>query len=343
MKASPALIGLGSGLVTAVLIASVANGSMLALLLAYLIPLPLFLAGAGWGVGAATLSLITSFILLSLLHNLSSALYFIIYMAAPAVVLIYLLHLRRIFELPPSGGGKETDSASTGEDSVKLGVEWYPFGRIIAWATIISGGLASFTLLLVSAGDINQYSQLIRETFSDSALRRVQEQFGSTLNLEETRQQLLYLLPVGAAQAWLLLAIFNLWLAARIAQISELLPRPALVLRTIEYPPFMGAGFFAALVVSFAPGIVGLIGSAVTGALGFAFVLLGLTVAHMLLADSPFRIPALVITYVGLFLYPLSVFVAPILLALGIAEPFVHLRQKKTRQTPPPQDHSGRD
>ena len=47
MKISPALIGFGSGLVTAVLIASVANASMLTLLLFYLIPLPLFLAGAG--------------------------------------------------------------------------------------------------------------------------------------------------------------------------------------------------------------------------------------------------------------------------------------------------------
>ena len=344
MNASPTFIGIGSGLVTAVLIASVANGSTLALLLFYLIPLPLFLAGAGWGVGAATLSLITSFVTLSLLNNLTSALYFVIYMGAPAVVLLYLLHLHRIFELKPARSTHQADPATPAEDNkARFSVEWYPFGRIIAWATVMSGGLAAIALLLISTGDIDHYAQLVNDTFSDSAIRRLQDQFDSTLSAEETRRQLLYLLPIGAAQVWLLLAIVNLWLATKIASISELLPRPAPSLRAIEYPPFMGAGFFAALVVSFAPGIVGLIGGAFTGALGLAFVLLGLTVAHTLLADSPIRIPALAVIYAGLILYPLSILVAPILLGLGIAEPFLRLRQRKSQQTLPPPGHSGRD
>jgi hypothetical protein len=343
MKISPALIGLGSGLVTAVLIASMANASMLALLLFYLIPLPLFLAGAGWGVGAATLSLIVSFVMLSLLNNLTSALYFIIYIGAPAVVLIYLLHLRKVYQLSPAGGPQEAGSATSGDDQVRLHVEWYPFGRIIAWATVMAGVLASLALLLVSTGDIDQYTRLVQETFSDSALRRFQEQFDSTLSVEETRQQLLYLLPIGAAQVWLVLIILNLWLSVKIAAISDLLPRPAPVLREIEYPPFMAAGFFAAFVVSFAPGIVGLLGSAFTGALGLAFVLLGLTVVHTLLANSPFRIPALAMIYAGLLLYPLSILVAPVLLGLGVAEPFLRLRQKKRQQMRPPSGHSWRD
>ncbi|MBX2805442.1 MAG: YybS family protein [Hyphomicrobiales bacterium] len=339
MQVSPAFIGLGSGLVAAVLIASVANGSPLALFLFYVIPLPLFLAGAGWGVGAATLSLIVSFIALSLLNDLTSAFYFIIYMGAPAVVLLYLLHLRRVYETPPA------DSATNPQADAKaaLTVEWYPFGRIIAWTTIMAGGLASFGLLLISAGDMNYYSQVIREIFSDSAIERLQEQFGSTQSAEEMRQQILYLLPIGAAQVWLILMTLNLWLAVKIAAISELLPRPTPSLRAIEYPPFMVAGFFAALVLSFAPGIVGLLGGAFTGAMGLAFVLLGLTVMHTLLANSPVRILALSVIYASLLLYPISILTAPMLLGLGIAEPFLRLRQKKTQQTQPPSDHSERD
>lgn len=344
MKASPTLIGLGSGLVTAVLIASVANGSALALMLAFLISLPLFLAGAGWGVGAATLSFITSVILLSLLSNLTSALYFIIYLGAPAVVLIYLLHLHHIFELPPSSDSQEADPASTAEDQIKFNVEWYPFGRIVAWAAIMSGGLASIALLMISTGDfINQYSQLIRDTFSDGVIRQLQDKFDPSLSAEEFRRQLIYLLPIGAAQVWLFLTVLNLWLATKIAAISELLPRPAPSLSTIEYPPFIGAGFFAALVIGFAPGIAGLIGNAFSGTLGLALVLLGLTVVYALLANSPFRVAALAVICAGIFLYPLSILVTSILLGLGIAEPFLHLRRRKSQQTLPPSNHSGRD
>lgn len=343
MNVSPAFIGLGSGLVTAVLIASVANGSPLAMFLFYVIPLPLFLAGAGWGVGAATLSLITSFIALSLLNDLTSALYFIIYMGAPSVVLLYLLHLHRVYELNPADKAVTPDPASAASDKAKFRVEWYPFGRIIAWATVMAGGLASFALLLISTGDINQYSQIIRDTFSDDAIGRFQEQFNTTQSAEEMRQQILYLLPIGGAQIWLVLVILNLWLAIKIASISALLPRPTPSLRAIEYPPFMAAGFFAALVIGFAPGIVGLLGGAFTGALGLAFVLLGLTVVHTLVAGSPFRILVLAVVYASLLLYPLSILAAPMLLGLGIAEPFLRLRQKKNQQTPPPSGHSGRD
>lgn len=343
MKASATLIGLGSGGVTAALIASVANGSVLALLLTLVIPLPLLLAGAGWGVGAASLSLITSFVLLSLLNDLTGALYFVIYMGVPAVILIYLLHLHRIFELKPSSDTEEDAPDAAAEDQTSFIVEWYPFGRIIAWAAVMSGGLASFVLFLIGIGDISQYSQLFRDTLGDNVIRRLQDEFASTLSEEEFRQQLLLLLPIGAAQVWLLLAVFNLWLATRIAAISELLPRPVPPLSMIEYPPFIAAGFFAALVVSFAPGIIGLIGSAFTGTLGLALVFLGVTVAYAFVAHSPFRIAVVAMICAGIFLYPLSILVTPALLGLGIAEPFVHLRQKRNQQTLPSSDHSERD
>ena len=53
---TPLIIGAGSGLVSAALFASAATATALAAVLFYLAPLPLFLAGLGWGTKAALVS-----------------------------------------------------------------------------------------------------------------------------------------------------------------------------------------------------------------------------------------------------------------------------------------------
>lgn len=337
MKRSPNLIGLGSGLVTAVLIASLANTSVLALLLSYLVPLPMFLAGIGWGVWAGAVSLMSATLMLALLQNTQIAFYHIIFIGSPALILIYLLHMHRVYQLPPAGGNAD------GNGGTKLRIEWYPFGHLVAWGGVMAGALVSLALLQVSGGDVDQYVKAVGEAFGESNLSLIQEMFGGNVTLEQTGKLLAYFLPSASAQAWLAMMIVNLWIATKCASISSLLIRPFPSIRAIEYPPFLGAGFFAALVISFAPGLIGLFGSAFTGALGIAFVLLGLTVIHALLAQSPYRVPVLIVLYTSLFWPSLSHFVALPLLGLGLAESFLHLRQRKTQQKLPPSDHSGQD
>src|ERR671935_1160027 len=56
---TPLIIGAGSGLVSAALFASAATATSLAGILFYLAPLPLCLAGLGWGGMAALLAALT--------------------------------------------------------------------------------------------------------------------------------------------------------------------------------------------------------------------------------------------------------------------------------------------
>ena len=99
MTVSPHLIGIGAGLVAAALFASLANNSTLAVTLFYLTPLPILLAGIGWGVRAALLAFATAALLVAIILNLTTAVGFSLYIGMPGVILSHLMLLRR--ELPP--------------------------------------------------------------------------------------------------------------------------------------------------------------------------------------------------------------------------------------------------
>ena len=95
MTVSPLLIGIGAGLVAATLFASLANNSMLAATLFYLTPLPILLAGIGWGVRAAQIAFVTAALLVAIVLNFTSAIAFSLCIGLPGVVLSYLMLLRR--------------------------------------------------------------------------------------------------------------------------------------------------------------------------------------------------------------------------------------------------------
>lgn len=327
MTASPNLIGIGSGLVAAVLFASLANNSALAVALFYLTPLPVLLAGMGWGLGAALLSMLTASLLLVLVQTLPTAIAFALYIGLPGLTLTYLFLLHR----DGSGEARPQETSPSGQ----TGIEWYPLGRIIAWASVMAGGLVSLGLVFLG-GDSETYRHAVRSMFDDDALRQLQTMLGpefGRVQLDEFIERFTrYVLPVFAAAFWLFVMIGNLWLAAKSAAISGLLERPVAGFTRIEYPPLLVVAFFAAVVLSLASGLIGLFGTAFLGAFAGAFLLLGLAVLHVLLARSRMKPLVLFGLYVGLFVTP---WIAPIVIAFGLVEPFLQLRQRVWRQMPP--------
>ncbi|WP_088348700.1 MULTISPECIES: DUF2232 domain-containing protein [Rhodomicrobium] len=325
--ASPRLIGIGSGLVAAVLFTSLANNSALALMLFYLTPLPVLLAGIGWGLLAALIALVTATLIVSFALGIQTAIAFILYVGLPGVILSYLLLLHR--EAAPAGGPGGTVAAGG------PAIEWYPLGRIIAWAAVMAGGLVALGLVLLG-GDGEGYRAAVRSMFDDNALTQLQGIFGAEFGQVEFDRFIerftRYILPAFAATFWLLVMIGNLWLAAKSASISGQLNRPVPSFSQINYPPLFVAAFFAALGLSFSPGGLGLAGMAFLGAFGCAFLILGVAVVHSLVAGTQLKPALLVILYAGLLLTP---WFAPIVTALGLAEPFLHLRQRVQRPTPP--------
>jgi hypothetical protein len=326
MTASPPLIGVGAGIVAAALFASLAKNSALAFLLFYLTPLPVLLAGIGWGTRAGALALLTSAALLGLILSVETAIAFSMLVGVPGLIISYLMQLRRVFEGAP------------GEAQTR--VEWFPFGWVIAWTSVMAGVLVGFGLMLIS-GDLASYQQAMRAVFQEATVKQLEQILGTGLNqtdLDRFADRFsLYILPFFGAMSWLLVMVANLWLATRSAAISGLLARPLPVFAHITYPPLMLVGFGLALAASFLPGMFGVAGTAFLGALNCAFLILGAAVVHVLLAGSPFRPGFLALMYVGLVV--MHWLVAPPLTLLGLAEMFFHLRQRHwQRMTPPGSD-----
>ncbi|NJM34756.1 MAG: hypothetical protein HC850_08640 [Rhodomicrobium sp.] len=324
MMASPNLIGIGSGLVAAVLFASLANNTLLAILLFYLTPMPVLLAGIGWGARAALLSTITAVLLLGLVQSFQTAIGFALYIGLPGLLLSYLFLLHRIVQPDEAAAG---DAASG-----QAAVEWYPLGRIVAWAALIAGGLTSLGMLLMG-GDSDSYRNAVRALFDEEAMKQLQAVLGPDFGPAEMERFVerftRFILPIFAAGFWLIVMIGNMWLAAKSAAISGLLARPAFNLIRVEYPPFLLAGFFAAVGLGLTSGMLGLISTAFAGAIGTAFLILGLAVIHVSLARSPIKLLVLFGLYFGLFLTP---WLAPVIMIIGLAEPFLQLRERQWRR-----------
>jgi hypothetical protein len=332
MTASPTLIGLGAGIVAAVLFASLANNSALAFLLFYLTPLPVLLAGIGWGRSAALLAFLTSTALLGVVLSWHSALTFALFVGLPGFILSYLMLLHREVGTAPAGPG--------GNPATR--VEWYPFGWVIAWAAIIAGALVGIGLVLLS-GDADTYRKAMRALFQDAAFKQFQELLGagtSPAEMERIADRFaFYVLPFFGAASWLLVMVANLWLATRSASISGLLLRPVPSFSQITYPPFLLPAFLVALVLSFAPGLSGLAGMAFLGAFTCAWIILGMAVLHVFVAGSPLKLFVLTLAYLGLVLVPWLL--APPLTLLGIADHFLQLRQRIWRSMTPPGNGPG--
>lgn len=330
MTVSPHLIGIGAGLVAAALFASLANNSTLAVTLFYLTPLPILLAGIGWGVRAAQIAFATAALLVAIILNLTTAVAFALYIGLPGVLLSHLMLLRR--ELPPGSASP----AGAGP-----AVEWYPFGRIIAWASLMAGGLVALGLTMLG-GDGEGYRHAVKAMFDENALKQLQTLLGADFGQEQldrfVERFTRYILPAFAGGFWLLIMLVNLWLAAKSAAISGQLARPSLSFARLDYPPLLLAGFAAAAALTFASGLIGLAGTAFLGGFACAYLILGLAVVHVMATGFQLKLLMLGLLYTGLFLTP---WVAPILVLMGLAEPFLQLRRRVMQRPAPPASRAG--
>jgi hypothetical protein len=103
------------------------------------------------------------------------------------------------------------------------------------------------------------------------------------------------------AAAELMLLLVNLWLAARIAQLSGLLAMTwPDVPSSFRVPRPVAIVLAVALGLSFAGGPVGMAGVIVSGVLLMAFVFQGLAVVHGVTRGKSYRLPLLIIVYLTL-------------------------------------------
>jgi hypothetical protein len=327
MTASPHLIGIGAGIVAAVLFVSLATNTALAMLLFYVTPLPLLLARLGWGRIAGQLAIVTAITLVGFIISLKSAMFYALTIALPALALGHLALLNRMMVPEDPEGRPLPDMPPV--------VGWYPPSHIIAWAAVMAGTLIALGLLLFGGG-AEHYHQAIRKIYQEVFLPQLQ---GAGVTIDPVRGERWIafvsrlLLPAFMAIGWMFILLLNLWLAARSASISGLLPRPWPSFANLEYPPLMTAAFMASVGMALLPGMPGIAAMSFVGAFGFAYLLLGLVVIHLVVADSPFKPLLLGGVYLAILLVNWGALVVAM---VGLAEPFLELRQRALRRPAPP-------
>jgi hypothetical protein len=316
----PLLIGAGSGLVSAALFASAATATALAGILFYLAPLPLCLAGLGWGSIAAILSALTGTVVVAAVLGPTMGAFFAFAMGVPTATLCYLALLSRPLATPKG--------QSSGAQ------EWYPPGRLVGWGAVIAGLLAGGMVLMLGY-DADSYRDSIRTILEHSALKELDPD-GKLFNedaIASLSSVLARALPAAFAVVWFSITLFNLWLAGLIVDASGRALRPWPPLDALELPNAFFLLFAGALLLSFLPGLVGLLATGLAGALLFAYVLQGLAVLHVYSRGLPFRRLLLIAVYLGIVLLG---WVAIAVAVIGLSEPMLRLRERASMRGQPP-------
>ena len=307
-------VGILSGLASALLFAVVVTGSPLGLVLSYVAPLPILIGALGWNHRSGLVATAVGGLAIGLAFRPEAGLAFVIGSALPAWGLAYLALLGR-----PDPDGS---------------VEWYPLGRLLLWVAASAAVVTFVGVLALGSWDYATYRDTLRQTIE--SVIRLQMRVPTETPLPPTfggvpREQFIEALvgavPFLAATAFASVLTLNLWIAAKVVAISGRLPRPWPAVAATRMPPsallLLG---FAVLASFLAPGLVGALALAMTGALLMTFALQGLALLHHVSRGRPGRTGLLVGTYV------LLAFIAhtflPLLALAGIADTAVNLRRR---------------
>ncbi len=298
---------LGAGLASALLSMLVVRHTPLAVAVGFVAPLPIMVAALGFGPLAGLIAAVSGAFAVGIFDVRPGELaitQFDRLDAAALDVLVYLAGvalpawlMARTAILAPS-----QPRASTGIGKTPLRADERMLGAILTLAV----GFAALSVILdliVAALKVGGFGAFIAATV-DKAEPIVDTLLTSRRTLPKgvDMHQVAVIvtwaqMPLMAA-AEVVLLVANLWVAARIAQASDLLGKswPDIPGHT-RVPRPLALVLAVALGLSVAGGIVGAVGLVISGALVMAFAFQGLAVLHTLTRGKGYRFPLLIIVY----------------------------------------------
>ncbi|MGA7486677.1 MAG: DUF2232 domain-containing protein [Xanthobacteraceae bacterium] len=295
------LVGLGAGAAAALLFASVASGSIAAVFLFYLAPLPIAIAALGWGQLSGLIAAAAATTVVALLSG-------IFFLAVPVIAfgawwLGYLTLLAR----PAANGGGGA-------------LEWYPVGRLVLWAAVIG--------TLVVAAAIPNFG-----TDQESLQAALRNAYERILRDQSLIDILVVAVPPAAAVFSTVTNLFNLWLAARVVKISGRLARPWPDLTALMLPAASAGLLAGAIAGSFLPDLFGVLLGAFAASLLMAFAVLGFAVLHAVTRGMSGRAVVVAGVYGVTIVFGWPVLAMSI---LGLAELAFNIRGRVARKRGPP-------
>lgn len=297
------LAALGGGLVSAIFYISVKTGTPGSILLAYLSPLPLFLAGlaAGWkgaavacAVAAAGVAAGTSF---------AAAGMFLALIVAPALIVVRQGLLSR-----PGG----TAGA----------LEWYPPGLLLGWLTGYGlAGLCAVALYLSgAAGGLEGAAS----RFLNATLGQMTEA-PQNPRVQFVLDALARYLPGMIAAVWLIVTAANAALAQALLVRFGWNRRPSPPFAALVLPRWVTGALVVVALTTLVSGQIGTLGLNALIVTAVPFLFLGLAVLHALLRRVAARGFILAVLYLLLVLFGWP---AIFIVGIGIMEQWVELRRR---------------
>jgi Predicted membrane protein (DUF2232) len=311
-------IALGSGLAAALLFCVTAKGSALAIMLAYLAPLPIMIAAVGWGVDAGALSsVVAAGVVAGVLDPLSGFIFWLT-IAGPAAALAALA----VFPLrnPLDRSNPTPSRASLGT----LATTAAALGALVS-----AGALGAMVVIYGGyAQAVTGFRELLQPTITEAmgGGMGLPEELGA----DDIARVIIKYAPAAIATSTTLMLIVNLYVAARVAQFSQRLPRPWTDIPSQLKLPFWLTFLTVAAGLGwlFLPEPVNPFVAALAAPLTMIFAFQGLAVLHALSRRAPGRVALMFALYFAVFLKPSWVGVA--LALIGLAESVASFRARQT-------------
>ncbi|MCI5077226.1 DUF2232 domain-containing protein [Oricola sp.] len=317
---TPQWIGFGAlaGATTALLCLGLSGGSMMAVLLFFISPVPVMVAGLGFGLKAALTGAFIAVAGTLAFANGLVAILVALAIAAPACASSYWLNLARPAE---EIGGPQGRLA------------WYPLADVLfanalftGFAYVVLGAMIGFGPEL-AAGLASELIAQLRQTNPEIVFTPEGE--ASLAEFMAT------VIPFVQPFFWMLALTLSIYIATAIARRSNLVNRPRedwpLALRM---PRIASFAFMAALVASFVSGGIGHAAASLAGALGAGFTLAGFAMLHARTRGMGGRAAILLIAYLSI---PFIGFTTLIFLIAGMFGAGRHVPLSPVQPTKPTQ------
>ncbi len=321
------LIGIGAGAAAGLLFASVTSGSWLSILLFYLAPLPIMIAGIGWSQWAALTAALAAALALGMVFGTVFIFAFLAGAGLPAWWLGYLAMLAR----PATNGGGHSGTGAAA-------LEWYPPGRLVAWAAVLAT-----LIVMVAIPNFGIDAESFHAGLHDALARMLRIETGTPANVplsvpgvsnaDRLIDFLVAAIPPAAAVLATITNLLNLWLAARIVKFSGRLARPWPQLSAMTFPRPLAAALAIAIALSFVGGLVGIVAGVLSASLLLAYGVLGFAVLHTITRGMDSRAFLLGGVYGAVIVigWPMLA-----LCLLGLLETAFDLRARVARKRGPP-------
>jgi hypothetical protein len=273
---NPLLIGAAAGAVAAAILSvGSAVPPVLSFLLFVLSPLPLMLAGLGWGPVAGLMAAAACVLAIASFAGPPPAIVIALSIALPATTLAYV------------GGMARIDNGQARE--------WYPLGHILFLATaMVAAGFAALGVYVDFPAASSELSAELVKRLAAAGPAFSSDPAATTA----LANSVVNLAPFQLPASWLLVVMGNFWLALSVSRRSGVFRRPkddwpsSLKMPAGALPPFA-----LAMAGTFLGGGLGMIAWCVAGAFSTAFVITGFAALHRMSRGKPWRMTALWIAY----------------------------------------------